>query len=253
MPAATKPKPENLWLNLACNLALPTAIWSWGSGDKGLGPKWGLIVAVAFPLGYGLYDFATRRRFNFISIVGFASVLITGGFTLMKLNGFWFAVKDAALPTLIGVAVLASMRAKEPLVHEMLFNPQVIDVEKVSAALDERGAQGGFQRLLLAASQLLALAMFISALLNFFLARYLLKSPAGSVAFNAELAKMHWASWIVMLLTSMPMMLYALWRLLKGVEQLTGLSFDDIMHQPPEKKKTEAAGAQPAPPDSTSE
>ena len=235
MPAAPKSKPENLLLNLACNLAIPTAIWSWGSGDKLLGPRWGLVAAVAFPLGYGLYDFAVRRRFNFISIVGFASVLITGGFTLMALNGFWFAVKDAALPSLIGVAVLASMHAKEPLVHEMLFNPQVINVEKVSAALDERGAQAGFQRLLDSASQLLALAMFVSAGLNFFLARYLLKSPAGSVAFNAELARMHWASWIVMLLTSLPMMMYALWRLLKGVEQLTGLAFDDILHQPPDK------------------
>ena len=246
MPAVAKPKPENLVLNLLCNLAIPTAIWSWGSGEKGLGPKWGLIVAVAFPLGYGLYDFAVRRRFNFISIVGFASVLITGGFTLMQLSGFWFAVKDAALPTLIGLAVLASMHAKEPLVHEMLFNPQVIDVDKVSAALDERGAQGSFQSLMRSASQLLALAMFVSAVLNFFLARYLLRSPAGSVAFNAELARMHCASWIVMLLTSMPMMMYALWRLLKGVEQLTGLSFDDIMHQPQEKKPEAAKITPPA-------
>jgi hypothetical protein len=191
-----------------------------------------------------------RRRFNFISIVGFASVLITGGFGLLKLDGFWFAVKDAALPGLIGVAVLASMRAKEPLVHEMLFNPQVVDVERVSAALNGRGAQDGFQRLLLSASRLLALAMFVSAVLNFFLARHLLRSPAGSVAFNAELARMHWASWIVMLLTSMPMMLYALWRLLKGVERLTGLSLDDILRQPPAKQ---ANGATAMPPNESPE
>jgi len=57
---------------------------------------------------------------------------------------------------------------------------------------------------------------------------------------------MHWASWIVMLLTSMPMMMYALWRLLKGVEQLTGLSFDDIMHQPQEKKPEAAKITPPA-------
>ena len=198
-----------------------------------------------FPLGYGIHDFAKRRRFNFISIVGFTSVLFSGGFTLMKLDGFWFAVKDAVFPTLIGIAVLASMRAKEPVVHEMLYNPQIIDVEKVDAALNERGTRGDFQRVMDSASVLLALAMFLSAMLNYLLARYLLKSPAGSEAFNAELAKMHWASWIVLALTSLPMMMYALWRLLKGIGRLTGLTLDEIMHAPAEKNKTDAVDTQP--------
>ena len=39
------------------------------------------------------------------------------------------------------LAVLASMGAKEPLVHELLFNPQVIDVERVEAALAARAAR----------------------------------------------------------------------------------------------------------------
>lgn len=245
-PSAPKPKPENLWLNLICNVAVPTAILTWGSGDKWLGPKWGLLVALAFPVAYGIHDFARRRRMNFISIVGFASVLISGGFGLMKLDGFWFAVKDAAIPGLIGVAVLASMRAKEPLVHEMLYNPQVIDIERVDAALTARGAQGDFQQLMRSSSYLLALAFGVSAVLNFFLARYLIKSPPGTEAFNAELAKMHLWNWPVIVLPSMAMMLYALFRLLKGLERLTGLTFDEIMHQPPEKKTaapvTEAAG-----------
>ncbi len=249
MSAATKPKHENLWINLICNLIIPTAILSKASGDNLLGPKWGLIVAVAFPLGYGIHDFIQRRRLNFISLVGFASVLLSGGFTLMKLDGFWFAVKDAAFPTLIGLAVLASMRAKEPLVHEMLYNPQVIDVEKVDAVLNARGAQVDFQVLMRSASKLLALAMFVSAILNYFLARYLLVSPAGSEAFNAELAKMHWASLIVMVLTSLPMMMYALWRLLKGVERLTGLGLDDIMRQPTAKKAEAAENGVPPPND----
>ena len=243
MSDAPKPKPENLWLNLLCNVAVPTAILTWASSEKLLGPQWGLIVAVAFPLGYGLHDFIVRRRTNFISIIGFASVLLSGGFGLMKLDGFWFAVKDAAFPTLIGLAVLASMRAKEPLVHEMLYNPQVIDVDKVTAALNERGNQSDFQNLMKSASQLLALAMFVSAVLNFFLARYLLKSPAGSEAFNGELAKMHWVSLIVMALTSMPMMLHALWRLLGGLQRITGLTLDEILKTPPDKKTAASPAA----------
>ena len=238
-PAATapKPKPENLLLNLVFNVALPTAIMSWASGEKLLGPKWGLLVALAFPLGYGIHDFIQRRRTNFISIIGFASVLISGGFGLLKLDGFWFAVKDGALPALIGVAVLASMRAKEPLVHEMLFNPQVIDVERVDAALAERGTQRGFAQLMRTASYLIALSMFLSAALNYSFARIIIKSPAGTEAFNGELARMHWVSLFGISIPSIAMMMYALWRMLSGLQQITGLTLDQILKAPPEKNK----------------
>ncbi len=211
---------------------------TWGSGDRALGPKWGLLVALLFPLGYGIHDFIRRRRFNFISGIGFVSVLITGGFGLMKLDGFWFAVKDGALPALIGLAVLASMRAKEPLVHEILYNPQVIDVERVDAALTARGAQDAFVRLMRSSSLLIALAMLVSAILNYGFARAIITSPAGTEAFNKELAKMHWVSLAGLSLPTMAMMFYALWRLLKGVGELSGLTLDEILKQPPEKKNT---------------
>ena len=226
-----KPKPENLILNLVCNVALPTAILSWASGPRLLGPKWGLIVALAFPIGYGLQDFARRRRFNFISFIGFVSVLVSGGFGLLKLDGFWFAVKDGALPALIGIAVLASMRAKEPLVHELLYNPQVIDVERVEAALAARQAQPEFARLMRRSSHLIAGAMLVSAGLNYTFARLIIRSPAGTEAFNAELAKMHWVSLLGLSLPSLAMMMYALWQLLQGLSGLTGLTMEEMMHQ----------------------
>lgn len=248
-PSVPRPKPENLFVNLVCNVALPTAIMSWGSGARGLGPKWGLLVALLFPLGYGIHDFLRRRRFNFISGVGFASVLITGGFGLLKLEGFWFAVKDGALPALIGVAVLASMRAKEPLVHEILYNPQVIDVERVDAALSARNAQPEFGRLMRASSLLIALAMLVSALLNFAFARAIIRSPAGTEAFNGELAKMHWVSLLGLSIPTMAMMMYALWRLLKGIERLSGLTLDEILRATPAGKAASAEAEAAAPKD----
>ncbi len=237
-PIAAPAKHENLLLNLACNVAVPTAIMSWASGPRALGPKWGLVVALLFPLFYGLYDFARRRRFNFISAIGFVSVLITGGFGLLKLDGFWFAVKDGALPALIGLAVLASMRAKEPLVRELLYNPQIVDVERVDAALAARGNVAGFARLLQSASYIIASAMLISAVLNYSFARIIIKSPPDTEAFNQELAKMHWVSLLGLSLPTMAMLMFALWRLFKGLGGLTGLTLDEMMRQPPEAKKT---------------
>jgi hypothetical protein len=229
-------KPENLLFNLVCNVALPTVILAGFSGEKWLGPKWGLVIALGFPVGYGLYDFAARRRWNFISIIGFASVLISGGFGLLKVGGFWFAVKDAAIPGIIGLAVLASMRAKTPLVNELLYNPQVIDVERVDAELTARDTQTKFTGLLRRATGLLSLSFFVSSVLNFFLARYLIRSQPGTAAFNGELAKMHLVSWPVIVLPSMVMMMLVLWRLLHGIKALTGLELDDIFRSPPEQK-----------------
>ena len=247
---APHPKPENLLLNLICNVALPTAIQTWGSGARGLGPKWGLVVALLFPLAYGLYDFAVRRRFNFISALGFTSVLITGGFGLMQLDGFWFAVKDGVIPGLIGLAVLASMGTKAPLVEELLYNPQVIDVARVEAALGARNARPDFVQLMKASSHLLALSFFLSAGLNFGLARLIITGQPGTELFVQQLAKMHWASLGGAVLPSMAMMMYALWRLIKGLERLAGLTLDEILKAPPEKNRATPATKTDKPGDS---
>lgn len=236
-PPAASRKAENLFLNLICNLAVPTAIMTWASGPKALGPKWGLLVALLFPLGYGVYDFAQRRRVNFISAIGFLSILITGGFGLMKLDGFWFAVKDGAVPALVGIAVLASLRAKEPLVHEILYNPQVIDVERVDRALTERNAHEAFTKLMRQSSYLIAAAMLLSAILNYGFARWIIVSPPDTEAFNRELAKMHWVSMLGLSIPAIGMMMYALWKLMKGLEAISGLTLDEILRQPPEEKK----------------
>jgi hypothetical protein len=227
MPATT-PKRENLLLSLACNIAIPTVVLMKFSTETRLGPVWGLIVALLFPLGYGLYDFVVRQKTNVFSIVGITSVLLTGGLGLMKFDGIWFAVKEAAIPLIFGSAVLISMRTKRPLVRELLWNPQVIDIERVDALLAERGQRAAFERLLDRASIGIALSFLLSAVLNFGLARYLLTSPTGTAEFNAQLGRMNLLSWPVIVLPSMAVMMIVFWRLMTGLTRITGLELDDI-------------------------
>ena len=223
------PKKENLLLNLACNLAIPTFVLMYLSADNRLGPQWGMIVALVFPLGYGIYDLVQRKKTNLFSIVGVASVLLTGTLNQMKADGFWFAVKEAAIPTLFGIAVLASMRTKRPLVRELLWNDQVIDTARVDAVLAERGQRDELERLLRRASFGLAFSFLLSAVLNFGLARYLLRSPAGTAEFNAELGKMNGLSMPVIMLPTMIVTMVVLWKLMSGLTQITGLDLDDIL------------------------
>ncbi len=234
-PAATPPPKENLLLNLACNVAAPAIILS--KLSERLGAKNALIAALAFPLAYGLYDLARRRNFNFLSALGFTSTLATGGLGLLKLEPFWFAVKEAVVPTLIGLTVLVSQWTKRPLVRTMMFNDQVINVPRVEAALDERNQRPAFLNLLRTSSWLLAGSFALSAVLNFVLARLIITAMPETAEFNEQLGRLTWISYIVIMVPSLVIMIYALWRLLKGLEKLSGLTLDDILHQPPAPEK----------------
>ncbi|AOS43400.1 intracellular septation protein A [Lacunisphaera limnophila] len=233
-PAATPPRKENLLLNLACTVAAPAIILSKLS-DR-LGARNALLVALAFPLAYGIYDLIKRRNFNFIAALGFTSTLATGGLGLLRLDPFWFAVKEAAVPTLIGLTVLVSQWTKKPLVRTMMFNDQVINVPKVEEALDRRDQRPAFRELLKTSSWLLAGSFALSAVLNFVLARIIITAMPETPLFNEQLGRLTWVSYIVIMVPSMAVMIYALWRLFKGLQVLTGLTLDEILHQPAEKK-----------------
>ncbi|MCX6938374.1 MAG: MFS transporter [Verrucomicrobia bacterium] len=230
-------KRENLLLNLVCNIAAPALVLSKLSAPERLGPEVALVVALAFPLGYGVWDFNRRRAFNFVAGIGFVSTLLTGGFGLAKLDGMWFAIKEASVPAVIGMMVLLSTKSKRPLIREFIYNDQVIDVPKVDAALDERGAQDAFALLLARAGWWVTGSFFISAGLNFGLARWMLTAPAGTVEFNEQLGRMQWLSWPVIVLPSMAMMMAALWGLLNGIKRLTGMELEQVFHAPPPPAK----------------
>jgi hypothetical protein len=231
LPVSTAPaKKENPLINLACNIVVPTVVLMKFSTDRWLGPLWGLIVALAFPIGYGVYDLVRRKKTNTLSILGFISVLLSGGLALLKLGGMWFAVKDAALPTIIGLAVLASLRSKRPLVRELLYNEQILDVARIDAALAERGQREAFEALLRQASIWLAVTFMASAPVSFALARHILVSPPNTPEFNAELGKMHLLVWPVIAIPSTVALMVVFWKLLKGLGRLTGLSEDEIFH-----------------------
>lgn len=232
------PKRENLWVNLACNAILPGFLLTQLSKDKALGPVWGLVVSLALPVGYGIYDLISRRKWNVLSILGFVSILVSGVLGLTKTTAFWFAVKEAAFPLIIGLAIPLTLRTREPLVRALIYNDQLLDTARVQRALEARQNAPAFERLLTWASWVMAAAFAISAVLNFTLARWILTAAPGTPEFVAQLGKMHWVSWPVIVIPMMGMMFYALFRLLKGVEELSGLKAEEIFHQPPPKNRS---------------
>jgi hypothetical protein len=83
---------------------------------------------------------------------------------------------------------------------------------------------------------LLAASFALSAVLNFVLARLIITAMPDTPLFNEQLGRLTWMSYIVIMLPSLAIMVLALWRLLKGLERLSGLTLDEILQQPAEKK-----------------
>jgi intracellular septation protein A len=222
--------PEKLFPSLVCNILFPVLLLTQGKrliAD----PAWVLVIALAFPVGYFIFDLRRRRKVNFISIIGFISVLLTGGVGLMQLPRFWFIVKEAAIPGLIGLAVLISQRTRWPLLKVLLYNPQIFDVPAIQAALDARGTGRRMERLLTVCNVLLSLSFFFSAALNYVVARHFIRTePAiDPVQFNAEVGAMTGWSYVIIALPSMAMMIGLLYYLFHGIRQLTGLDIEHLM------------------------
>ena len=234
-PSVVPPKRENLWVNILCNAVFPALVLTTLSKEHRLGPMWALLLAISLPLGYGIYDLLRREMRNALSVLGVVSTALTGGLGLFKLSGFWFAVKEAAVPLVLGIAVPLTLKTRQPLVKVLVCNDQVLNMPRVEAALDAAGRRPDFDRLLRSVSWIIAGSFALSAVLNFVLALWILKSPPGTTAFTEELGRLTALSYPVISIPTMVVMVIGMWKLITGIERLTGLGGDDIFHSKPKK------------------
>lgn len=224
-------KQESLLLNLAFNLLVPTLILTKLSTAEYLGIKMAIVVALSFPIIYGLHDFFTRGKLNFFSALGVVSVTLTGGISLMELDAIYIAIKEAAIPAMFGLATVLSLKTSQPLIHTFLLNEAILNLAAINTALDGNGRRAEFDKLLINASWILAGSFFLSSLLNYLLAVIILTAEPGTVAFNEQLGKMTALSFPVIALPATLVMLGNLFYLFRGITKLTGIALEDMIKQ----------------------
>ena len=82
---------ENPFANIILNVLAPVFVLSYLSEEDGrfwhVGPMWAMIVALAIPIGYGLWHYITYRQMNVFSVVGLFSVVLTGAITIYLWSG----------------------------------------------------------------------------------------------------------------------------------------------------------------------
>ncbi len=228
MTTPSKQKKENPLLSILFNILVPILILNKLTKLDEIGPVYALLIALAFPLGYGLYDWFLRKKKNFISILGFAGIFLTGIIGVFELPTAWVAYKEASIPFIIGVAVLVTIKSRLPLVKRLLYSPELMDVERIDAILIAKNANESFDKIMRNSSYLLAFSFFLSAILNFVLAKIIMQSPAGTPSFNDEYSRMLGLSWPVIVVPSMVVMAFILWYLFGSLTKLTGLKFEEM-------------------------
>ena len=236
----TNQNSKKLWANLLLDIIFPVLILNKLSPFLGeQGPLYSLLLALSLPFGHGLFDFFKEKKVNWVSLLGLLNVLFTGGLALMKLEGIWFAVKEAGFPTLIGLFVFFSCFSKNPLFSFFLNQPGLFSIEKIQQRLEEFNNQDNYKTLIKKCTFLFSGTFFFSAFLNFFLAISIFKEipsrlPEKEKAeiLNAQIADMTWMGYVVIALPLMVITASLFYYCLKNLSKLTHLSLNELMHSP---------------------
>ncbi|MCQ2369475.1 MAG: hypothetical protein MJ007_03235 [Paludibacteraceae bacterium] len=222
---------SNPIVSIIISIVIPAIILSKFSDAAHLGVLPGFLIALAFPIGQSLYELIVQKKVGFIAIVGLVSIFCTGIIGVLELPTEWLAYKEAAVPLLIGAAVVISLKTPYPLIKKLFYNKELMDVERIDEKLKENGSEEKFEKVLRNSTYMVGASFLLSAVLNFTLTKIIVTSPAGTEAFNQELGKLTALSYPVIALPSTIVMVIALWYLFKQMTKLTGLPFEELMSE----------------------
>lgn len=222
-------KKEQPLLSLMISIVIPAIILSKFSSEEYLGVLPGFLVALAFPICYAIYNLVVRKETGFIVILGFVSIFLTGIIGVFEFPTEWLAVKEAAVPLLIGLAIVISQKTPYPLVKKLLYNDKILDINLINNRLETKNKKGELEKILANSTYMLGISFLLSAILNFFLTKYIVTSPAGTQAFNEELGTLTALSYPVIALPSTIVMIGALYYLFKKLSVITELTFEELL------------------------
>ncbi|MBX7231063.1 MAG: hypothetical protein K1X29_03155 [Bdellovibrionales bacterium] len=232
-------KKENPFLSLGCNIFLPVIILQKLSSRLGdNGPLYALLLALAFPLGYATWDYFSNKHKNYLSLFGLVSVLVTGGFALLKLQGQWFVIKEALFPALLALGVAITGFTQKPLVETLFCNDQLFNFEMIFTKLNQNNSQHSFRLLIRNTTFGLAGSFLVSSVLNYYLASKIflpiddnLSQQVKANILNDQIAKMTGSSFLAIAIPMMFITGLVLWYFIHQLCKLTGYKLEQIIRK----------------------
>ena len=230
-------KDTPLW-NLLFNIVLPVIILNKAhSFFPSNGALYSLITALSFPFVYGLTEYAKAKTVNTLSIIGLVSIALTGGLALMKLEGIFFAIKEAMIPLIIAIFILGSLFFKKPLMYLILMKSSAIKSQLILSRIKDRESEIPFNKLMKTSTLWLVGSFFLSAVLNFIIAFFVFtdidpeaSSNQKSQILNEQIADMTWMGYVMIALPLSILMAVLIWYIIKHLKKLTGLKLEEMIN-----------------------
>jgi hypothetical protein len=247
---------ENPLTNILVNVIVPVLVLSHMSKDPALqeklgeavrawhvGPGMAIIIALAFPILYGIWFFIKHKKTNFFSLMGLGSVLLTGGLTLYLWNSDGtikplaaqlFGIKEASIPLMLGIAIFISHWTRTPLLNTFLYSPQVFDIKRIEKEVAVNNVQEQYSKLLFSSTIIFALSFLVSTVMNYFLALHFLghidtQANDALILYNKGIAKLTGWGFAVIGVPILVILFIVMMRLVKGLRKLTGLETEQVL------------------------
>lgn len=224
-------------ISLLINIAIPTVIMTRFAGDDKLGAINALLLALAFPFIYGVYEMAKNRKVGWVPVLGLVSIAISGGIGLLKLPPEWVAVKEAMIPAILALVILVSSWIGKPLAR--VFMDAIVDKDKIYSVLEEQGKMEDYERRSSVATWMLAGTFLLSAALNFILAKIIVTADGGTQQYTEQIGRMTALSFPVITIPVFIALTASILYIMSTISKLTGLEMDEVLKDQ-RKQKSEA-------------
>jgi hypothetical protein len=229
-------KNNNALTELIFTIVLPVIILNKLSGYFGTnGPTIALVIAVLFPVSYFFVNLYKTKKISIVSIFGFLNILLTGTFALFQLNGQWYAIKEMSFPLLIGLGVFYTSFTQKPLIGRFLNNKNFINLELLNEKLGTNNSHKEYNNGLKILTKYLAITFFVSAIINYFLTVAIITELPADLAKdlalqlrNEQIADLTWKSYFVILIPTLAMMSFTLWKTNTLLKDCTKLGFEEL-------------------------
>ena len=122
-----------------------------------------------------------------------------------------------------------TIRKGNPLIRAFIYNEAIFDIEVIDQNLNKLDRMNDFNKVLDNSSYFIVLAFFFSSIIQFILASIIVTVDPGHINFNDQVGTMTWVSYFVVMIPSLSMFGLAIYRMVKGIKNLTGLDTEKFL------------------------
>lgn len=225
---------KNPWIELLVNIFLPSFILSkfsdqWGALNT-------LLIALAFPAIYFIWELAKEKKVNYLSLFGLLNTLFRGLLAVFELGGAWFVVNEAIFPLILFVFVFASAYSTKPFIKWMLSQSGAIDFDKLEAQAHSNDHGENFIHLQKKTTIMFSMTLLFSAVVNLLIALVVFKDIPETLAkderakiLNEQISQMTIWGWVGITIPSLLALGFIFYHYFKKMGVYTNTTLEELI------------------------